>query len=110
MSLMGSGFNGQQFSFDGYLPIDAEARRTALRRIEADVRKTVRTHIFIETPYRNNRLIAEMTRTLSPHIQLCVASDISGPRQSIRTMAISAWAKASYDYDKIPTIFLLGNS
>ena len=108
MSLMASGFNGQDFAFAGYLPIDAEQRRSCLRRMEREVRSAGRTYIFIETPYRNNRLIAEMARTLSPASMLCVASDITGPQQNIRTMSVAEWASADYNYDKKPTIFLIG--
>ncbi len=65
------------------------------------------TQIFIETPYRNNRLIAELTKSLPGDMLLCVASDITGVRQSILTRPLRQWAKAAYNYDKIPTIFLL---
>ncbi len=109
MSLMASGFNGQSFCFEGYLPIDAELRRTTLRRLESDVRKTGRTHIFIETPYRNNKLMAELMRTLSPHLMLCVATDVTGPGESIVTRTVGEWRTANVDLDRIPTIFLIGN-
>ena len=65
------------------------------------------TQIFIETPYRNNRLIAELCKSLPGNIKLCIASDITGEKQSIITLPLSKWAKAQYNYDKIPTIFLL---
>lgn len=108
LGLMGSGFNGQEFAFLGYLPVDADARRTRLRQIEREVRTTGRTSIFIEAPYRNNRMIADIVRSLSSHTLLCVASDVTGPKQNIRTMNVGRWAKAEYDYDRVPTIFLLG--
>lgn len=107
MSLMGSGFNGQSFTFLGYLPVESGRRSAALRDIERDIRRNRRTQIFIETPYRNNRLIDELVRTLPGDMLLCVASDITGPRQSIVTASLSKWAKGAYDYSKIPTIFLL---
>ncbi len=107
MALMASGFNGQQFTFAGYLPIDSAARTAALRDMERLIRTRRQTQIFIETPYRNNRLIETIVRTLPANLRLCVASDITGPRQSIITRPLSAWAKARYDYSKIPTIFLL---
>jgi len=72
------------------------------------VRTTGRTSIFIEAPYRNNRMIADIVRSLSSHTLLCVASDVTGPKQNIRTMNVGRWAKAEYDYDRVPTIFLLG--
>lgn len=107
MSLMGSGFNGQSFSFSGYLPLDAAARTARLKEMERRITRERQTQIFIETPYRNNRLIAELTRVLPGKMLLCVASDITGPRQSIITRPLSQWARLGYNYDKTPTIFLL---
>lgn len=107
MSLMGSGFNGQNFAFNGYLPVDREARLAKMHEMERRIRHESQTQIFIETPYRNNRLIAEMAKSLPASLLLCVASDITGERESIITRPLSWWAKSSYDYDKIPSIFLL---
>ncbi|MDE6437069.1 MAG: SAM-dependent methyltransferase, partial [Muribaculaceae bacterium] len=107
MSLMGSGFNGQSFTFLGYLPVDARRRADRLRDMEREIRRDRRTQIFIETPYRNNRLIAELASSLPGQMLLCVASDITGEHQSIITRPLADWKKASYDYDKRPTIFLL---
>lgn len=109
LSLMGSGFNGQSFAFVGYLPHESKARTARLRELEQRIRREGQTQIFIETPYRNNRLIAELASTLPPGLKLCVASDITGPQQSIVTLPLSKWAKRKYDYDKIPTIFLLNS-
>lgn len=109
LSLMGSGFNGQSFAFVGYLPHESKARTARLRELEQRIRREGQTQIFIETPYRNNRLIAELASTLPPALKLCVASDITGPQQSIVTLPLSKWAKRKYDYDKIPTIFLLNS-
>lgn len=109
LSLMGSGFNGQSFAFVGYLPHESKARTARLRELEQRIRREGQTQIFIETPYRNNRLIAELASTLPPGLKLCVASDITGPQQSIVTLPPSKWAKRKYDYDKIPTIFLLNS-
>lgn len=107
MSVMGSGFNGQSFAFLGYLPIDAGARAKKLKDMEYNIRVNDQTQVFIETPYRNNKLIAELSKTLPKHLKLCVASDITGERESIVTRGVAEWAKVKYDYDKIPTIFLL---
>ncbi|WP_290121635.1 SAM-dependent methyltransferase [uncultured Duncaniella sp.] len=109
LSLMGSGFNGQSFAFVGYLPHESKARTARLRELEQRISREGQTQIFIETPYRNNRLIAELASTLPPGLKLCVASDITGPQQSIVTLPLSKWAKRKYDYDKIPTIFLLNS-
>lgn len=107
LALMASGFNGQNFAFVGYLPVSGGARTARIKELERLVTRTRQTQIFIETPYRNNRLIDELVRTLPADMLLCVASDITGPRQSILTMPLSAWRNHSYDYNKIPTIFLL---
>jgi len=107
MSLMGSGFNGQSFAFNGYLPIDRDARTRALRTMQQRIVHERQTQIFIETPYRNNKLIAELASTLPADMMLCVASDITGQRQSIISRPCHWWKNARYNYDKIPTIFLL---
>lgn len=107
LSLMGSGFNGQNFAFNGYLPVDAKARGIKFKEMMRRITAERQTQIFIETPYRNNRLIADLCERLPGDFRLCVASDITCSRQSIITRSLSQWKKASYNYDKIPTIFLL---
>ena len=107
MGVMASGFNGQSFAFNGYLPIDQGARTARLKELERRIIREHQTQILIETPYRNNRLIAELCRSLPGNMRLCVASDITGARQSIVTLPLSKWAKREYNYDKTPTIFLL---
>ena len=107
LSLMASGFNGQSFAFLGYLPIEASQRAAAMRSMERRIKTESQTQIFIETPYRNNKLIAELAHTLPGSMMLCVASDITGSNEKIITRPLSYWAKATYNYDKIPTIFLL---
>ncbi len=111
MGLMGSGFNGQGFTFHGYLPIEEGARLARIRELEADTQRTGRTQIFIETPYRNNKMVDFLARTLHPTTMLCVASGITDPqRESILTRTAAAWRTARYDYSKIPTIFLIGKN
>lgn len=107
MSLMASGFNGQSFAFVGYLPVEASRRAAAMKTMQQEIRSRRRTQIFIETPYRNNRLIDELTRRLPGDMLLCVASDITGPQQQIVTLPLSQWRARIYDYNKRPTIFLL---
>lgn len=107
LSLMASGFNGQTWAFAGYLPHDTDSRGRALKEMQRRIERERQTQIFIETPYRNNKLIAELCQRLPGHMLLCVASDVTGPKESILTRPLSAWAKANYNYDKIPTIFLL---
>ena len=109
LALMASGFNGQSFTFEGYLPIDACRRSEALNRIIAGARRH-HTHIFIETPYRNNKLVSELATKLPAEMLMCVAADITGPTQSIRTMPAREWRKAEYNFDKRPAIFLVGSS
>ncbi len=104
---MGSGFNGQSFTFHGYLPIDATERTRKFKDMERAISHNNQTQIFIETPYRNNKLITEMLKTLPKHIKLCIASDITGETESIKTLTIEQWVKAKPNYEKIPTIFLL---
>lgn len=108
MGLMASGMNGQKFTFNGYLPIEAPARTKKLRDLERKAIADDCTQIFIETPYRNNRLIDEICRTLSPSTMLCVARDITGSGESVITRPLSYWKKAEYDYSRIPVIFLIG--
>lgn len=107
MSLMGSGSNGQSFTFHGYLPIEAAARSKAIREMEREARHKSVTQIFIETPYRNNRLLEDLLRQLSPDTLVCVACDITGPRQSIVTLPVKEWRNRPCDYSKIPAIFLI---
>ncbi len=107
LSLMASGFNGQTFAFAGYLPYANDDRVKALKEMERRIRRERQTQIFIETPYRNNKLVSELARRLSPELRLCVASDVTGPRESVRTMSLRDWSRATYDYDKTPAIFLL---
>lgn len=107
LSLMGSGFNGQSFTFRGYLPVDSGRRLQTFKEMQRSIDRDRCTQIFIETPYRNNRLISELTRMLPGSMLLCVASGVTGPDESIITRPLSWWAKAAYDYAKRPTIFLL---
>ena len=107
LSLMASGFNGQKFAFEGYLPHEASARAKRLRDMVGRIERERQTQIFIETPYRNNKLIAELARILPSRIELCVCSDLTGPAQKVVRMPLAKWAKAKYNFDKIPTIFLM---
>lgn len=107
MSLMASGFNGQSFAFLGYLPVDAQARQAKLKEMTRRIERERQTQIFIEAPYRNNQLIADLAAHLPAGMRLCVASDITGDGQSIITRTIGQWKQARYDYHKVPTIFLL---
>lgn len=107
LGLMASGFNGQCFTFRGYLPLEAKARSTAMREMEREIRTRRCTQIFIETPYRNNKLLAELCEALPPGMRLCVGVDITGPSQSIRTMPLAQWRPLAGSLPKAPAIFLL---
>ena len=108
MAQMASGFNGQGFAFNGYLPIETSARNQKIKELENDAYRKDMTQIFIETPYRNNRLIETLCKTLRPDTLLCVASAITdSDHELIVTLKVKQWAKRKYNYDKIPTIFLI---
>lgn len=107
MGLMASGFNGQRFTFRGYLPVEPKAKQSAMRDMERQIRTERCTQIFIETPYRNNRLLADLCATLPAGMRLCVGVDITGPEQSIRTLTLGQWKKAGVTLPKMPAIFLL---
>ena len=108
MSLMASGFNGQSFAFNGYLPIEEGERVKAVSRLERESAEYGRTQIFIETPYRNNAMVEFLCRQLSADTLLCVAANITDPeRESIHVRSISQWRRESYDFSRQPAIFLL---
>lgn len=108
MSLMGSGFNGQSFCFHGYLPIDEKQKREELLRLEWESGMKDRTQIFIETPYRNNRMLELILNVLAPDTLVCVACEITDrTREEIRTLTVAEWRKTTYDYGKRPAIFLI---
>lgn len=108
LSLMASGFNGQGFSFNGYLPIDEGARLKAIKDLENIASKRRQTQIFIEAPYRNNKMVRFLADNLRPDTLLCVACNITDPdRESILTMPAAKWRSHHYDYDKQPSIFLV---
>ena len=104
---MASGFNGQSFAFQGYLPIEAAERTKRIKQLEQRAYTEDQTQIFIETPYRNHKMIEDLVRACRPHTRLCVAANITCPDENIRTLSLSEWAKASYNYQKTPAIFLL---
>jgi 16S rRNA (cytidine1402-2'-O)-methyltransferase len=108
LALMASGMNGQLFCFNGYLPIDTTHRMKALRELEADINKKNSTHIFIETPYRNNQMLQSILNTLQPGLRLCVAVDLTGQGEWIKTMTLAEWKQDLPDLHKKTCIFLLG--
>ncbi|SKA22021.1 16S rRNA (cytidine1402-2'-O)-methyltransferase [Chitinophaga eiseniae] len=107
LALMASGMNGQNFQFTGYLPIKAPERGKALRQLEEESERKKQTQLFIETPYRNNQLLKDILDHCKDHTRLCVAVDITGPEEFIKTKTIKEWRKALPDLHKRPAIFLL---
>jgi 16S rRNA (cytidine1402-2'-O)-methyltransferase len=107
LALMASGMNGQQFRFHGYLPIDAQQRSKALKELENESEKKDCTQLFIETPYRNHQLIEAIIKNCKPSTRLCIAVNLTGPDESIKTMKLSEWQKQLPEIHKKPAIFLL---
>ena len=107
LALMASGMNGQQFQFTGYLPIDNQQRIKAIKDLEAESARKKCTQIFIETPYRNNQLIEALLKCCASSTKLCIAADITGKNEWIKTKSIAAWQKNKPDIHKRPAIFLL---
>ena len=107
LSLMASGLNGQQFSFNGYLPIESSERITKIKALEEISLKKNSTELFIETPYRNNAMLESILKSCKDSTDLCLAVDITGPNEFIKTQKISAWKKTTVDLHKKPAMFLL---
>lgn len=107
LSLMGSGMNGQSFTFNGYLPIDKSEKKSMLRNLEKWSLERNQSQLFIETPYRNNQLMEEMTQILHPNTLLCVACDLTLPTEIMLTKPISFWKKHKIDLHKRPCIFIV---
>jgi 16S rRNA (cytidine1402-2'-O)-methyltransferase len=107
LALMASGFNGQGFRFAGYLPIKEPNRGKAIKELETISAERKETQLFIETPYRNNQMLKDIVRLCKQHTKLCIASDITGEKEFIKTKTVGDWAKEMPDLHKRPTIFLL---
>lgn len=108
MSVMGSGFNGQSFAFNGYLPIEPAERTKRIKQLETRAYTEDQTQLFIETPYRNHKMLEELLRTCKPSTRLCIASGITCAEEYIHTHTIAEWKKIKlHDLSKIPTIFLI---
>lgn len=107
LTLMASGLNGQCFSFKGYLPIKEPERSNTIRALEKESAKKNETMLFIETPYRNEKLFDVLVKTLSPSTLLTVAVDVTGEEESIRTKNIATWNKEKGTLKKVPTVFAL---
>ena len=107
LAMMASGFNGQNFAFNGYLPIEASERKDAIKSLEKLSREKNQSQIFIETPYRNEKLFNDLKSTLNPATKLCVACDITLSSEYIKTLEIKDWKNEHPDLHKRPAIFII---
>lgn len=107
LAMMGSGMNGQHFSFNGYLPIDKSGRKNEIKALERLSKEKDQAQIFIETPYRNNKLLEDLIQILHPSTRICIACDLTLASEFIVTKTASQWAKTKVDLHKRPTIFIL---
>ena len=107
LALMASGMNGQQFEFVGYLPIDNFERIKAIKELEAASQKKRSSIIFIETPYRNNQLIETLLKTCKPTTKICIAAELTGANEYVKTKTVAEWQKEKTDFHKKPVIFLM---
>ena len=109
LALISSGFNGQEFTFHGYLPIDKEQKKKQILFLENQVQKSGYSKIFMETPYRNNQLLEDLIKFLNPNTKLCIAANINHPTEEfIKTLKISDWKNKKPELHKIPAVFVLG--
>lgn len=107
LALMASGLVGQRFAFHGYLPVDEAALGARLKKLEADSRREQATQAFIETPYRNDRMLRAILQNCAPQTEVCVASNLTQPDESVRTRTVEAWRRDPPEIGRRPTVFLL---
>ena len=107
LSVMGSGFNGQSFAFHGYLPIEPGERVKRIKQLEQRIYSENQTQLFIETPYRNHKIVDDLLQNCRPQTKLCIAANLTCEGEYIKTRAISEWKGKVPDLSKIPCIFLL---
>ena len=107
LAIMASGMNGQSFAFNGYLPIEKGEKKKALKDFERLSQDKNQSQLFIETPYRNNKLLEDILQTLQPNTLLCVACDITLPTEYIKTMTVNLWKKQKVDLHNRPCIFII---
>lgn len=106
-ALMASGFSGQSFTFHGYLPIDKVERAKRIKELEALAGKAKQTQLFMETPFRNNHLLDDVLKNCQANTQLCIACNINGEDEFIKTLPVGMWRSERIDLHKKPTVFLL---
>lgn len=106
LALMASGLNGQQFGFHGYLPIDSKTVADSIKNLERESREKNQTQIFIETPHRNNSLMAHLLKSLRSDTMLCTAANLTSSTEKITCMKVNQWKKHLVTFDKVPVVFL----
>lgn len=107
LAIMASGMNGQSFAFNGYLPIDKSDRKKAIKDLEKLSKEKNQSQLFIETPYRNEKMLDDLRATLSPDTRVCVACDITLPTEYIKTLTVKEWKQVKTDLHKRPAIFII---
>ena len=107
LALMSSGMNGQNFSFNGYLPINKKERILKVKKLEKKSNSLSQSQIFIETPYRNNQLFNDLIRCLKPYTRLCITSNLTSKKEYIKTMMVFDWKNIKILLNKKPTIFII---
>ena len=105
--MMGSGMNGQNFAFNGYLPIDKTERKTKLKQLEKRSFEEQQAQLFIETPYRNQKLLEDMCRILHQNTRICLAIDLTLQTEYIKTQKVSQWKTTKIEFHKRPTLFII---
>ncbi len=107
LAVMASGMNGQSFAFNGYLPIDKDEKKAMVRSLEKLSADKNQSQLFIETPYRNNKMLEDLLVILQPSTHICVAADITLATEYIKTMRVSEWKKTKIDLHNRPCIFII---
>ena len=110
LAIMSSGLNGQNFAFNGYLPIDKEDKKSKIKELERLSFQKNQSQMFIETPYRNNKMFEDLLKNLSNSTNLCIACDLTLKNEFIRTLSINEWGKNKINIDKKPAIFIIHKS
>ncbi|MBK9419757.1 MAG: SAM-dependent methyltransferase [Flavobacteriales bacterium] len=108
LALAGSGMNGQRFTFHGYLPRESALRKQEIKKLEQEAKRTGGAQLFIETPYRNDAMLADLVSTCEGGTLLCIAIDLEQPGGSLKTRTITAWRDTTTQLGKRPCVFILG--
>lgn len=109
LAMMASGMNGQAFTFHGYLPVKSDKLKSRLKKLESEALKTGYAQIFMETPYRSHKVIETILKTLMPRTRLCIAKNINGQAEEIKTMKVSEWRKIKLNQEKYPAILIISS-